>query len=186
MNHPVQPPTRPASYTRTAVSLHWLLALLLLTAFTMGLVMTSMEFSPTRLKMYNWHKWLGVTILALVMARLAWRLSHKPPPAVPMPRWQHLLANGTHWLLYIVMVALPMSGWFFSNASGYPLVYLGKIPLPDLVAKNKPLADFFVQVHVCLAWLFISLVLLHAAAALKHHFLDRDDTLRRMLRWRRP
>lgn len=177
--------TTPPSYSRTAVSLHWLVAALVIAAFPVGWIMTEMAFSPARLKMYNWHKWLGITILSLVLIRLVWRLFNAPPPPVAIPRWQQRASQATHALLYILMLAIPLSGWIGSNAAGYPIVYLGKIPLPTLAPKNKELADLFEEIHEILGWLLLVLVVLHVAAALKHHFIDRDDTLKRMLRWRR-
>ena len=102
-----------------------------------------------------------------------------------MPAWQTFLAKLTHGLLYALMAAVPLLGWLFSSASGYRVVWLGLLPLPNLVAKNKLLADMLGDIHATLAWLLFYVVLLHLAAALKHHFYDRDDTLRRMLRWAR-
>ncbi len=101
-------------------------------------------------------------------------------------RWQSAAAHLTHWLLYVLMIATPMVGWLYTSASGYPVVYLKLWQLPDLVAKNADLANVLVQVHHVLAWTLLGVVGLHAAAALKHHFLDRDVTLKRMLAWRRP
>ncbi|MEO8314763.1 MAG: cytochrome b [Pseudomonadota bacterium] len=171
-------------YTRTAVALHWLIAGLVLAAIFMGLTMTSMEISPRRLKVYNYHKWVGITVLALALLRIYWRLSHSPPPPEVVPRWQQISAHAGHVLLYILMLAVPLSGWAYSNATGYPIVYLGKLPLPDLVGKDKALAAQLVQVHGALAATFAVLVLLHVLAALQHHFIHKDRTLRRMLTWR--
>ena len=103
-----------------------------------------------------------------------------------MPAWQRAAAHATHWVLYALMLAVPFCGWLYSSASGYPVVYLKLWQLPDLVAKNAHLAgEHLVAAHAFLAWTLFYLVLLHAAAALKHHFFDRDATLRRMLAWRR-
>lgn len=171
-------------YTRTAVSLHWLIAGLIVSAFALGWVMTELAVSPLKVKMFNWHKWIGMTILGLAAVRTLWRLTHPAPPLLPMPAWQRISAHGLHGLLYAAMFALPLSGWAYSNASGYPIVYLGLWRLPDLVAKNKPLAAQLVELHEVLGWLLVGIVVIHVAAALKHHLVDRDDTLRRMLRWR--
>jgi cytochrome b561 len=173
-------------YTRTAVALHWFIALLITAGFTLGATMTDLHMSPRKLKLYSYHKWIGITVLGLVLIRLLWRLTHPAPPDEPMPRWQRIAAHVTHWLLYLLMIATPIVGWLYSSASGYPVVYLKLWQLPDLVAKNKKLADVLVQVHGLLAWTLFCLVLLHVAAALKHHFLDRDATLKRMLAWQRP
>ena len=182
-NDPVQP--RPV-YTRTAVALHWLVALLIAAGFTLGATMTDLHMSPRKLKLYSYHKWIGITVLGLVLIRLLWRLTHPAPPDEPMPRWQRIAAHVTHWLLYALMIVTPMVGWLYTSAAGYPVVYLKLWQLPDLVSKNKQLADVLVQVHGLLAWTLLWVVVLHAAAALKHHFFDRDATLRRMLAWQRP
>ena len=171
-------------YTRTAVALHWTIGGLIICAFAMGWVMTDLAISPLKLKMYNWHKWLGMSILALVVIRTLWRLTHPAPPLLPMPRWQAMAAHGLHGVLYLLMLAIPLSGWAYSNAAGYPIVYLGLVRLPDLVARDKPLAAELVELHELLGWVLIACVVIHIAAALKHHFFDRDTTLQRMMRWR--
>lgn len=178
-------PVFSAFYTRTAVLLHWLIALLIACGFGLGVYMVDLHLSPRKLRLYSYHKWIGITVLALVLIRVLWRLTHRPPPEVPMPRWQLRTAQGTHYLLYALMIATPLFGWLYSSASGYPVVYLKLWQLPDMVHKNPDLAKVLVQVHAFLGWSILWLVLLHAAAALKHHFIDRDDTLRRILAWRK-
>jgi cytochrome b561 len=174
----------PAGYSRTAISLHWLVAGLIVCAFALGWVMTELAISPLRVKMFNWHKWVGMTILALAAIRAIWRLTHPAPPLLPMPAWQRVSAHALHGLLYVLMFALPLSGWAYSNATGYPIVYLGLMRLPNLVERNKQLASQLEGLHVALGWLLLGVVVVHVLAALKHHFFDRDDTLNRMLRWR--
>jgi cytochrome b561 len=172
-------------YTRTAVGLHWTIAALVLTAVFMGWTMTSMEVSPLRLKVYNWHKWVGVTVLALALLRLVWRLTHRAPPLIAgIPAWQRGLAHAGHGLLYVLMLVMPLTGWIYSNYSGYPVVYLGKVPLPNLVERDRELAATWLDVHVTLSVILVVMVGLHALAALYHHFISRDATLRRMLAWR--
>jgi cytochrome b561 len=170
-------------YTRTAVSLHWLIAGLIISAFALGWVMTDLAITPLKVRMFNWHKWVGMTILGLAALRALWRLTHPAPPLLPMPAWQRISAHALHGLLYAMMFALPLSGWAYSNATGYPIVYLGLWRLPDLVMKDKALAAQLVQVHHTLGWVLLATVVIHVAAALKHHFVDRDETLKRMLRW---
>lgn len=171
-----------ARYTTTALLLHWLMALLLVGLFAVGLYMVDLPLSPQKLKIYSWHKWAGVTAFLLVLARLAWRLGH-PPPALPpaMPSWQKTVAHGMHHLLYLLMIAIPISGWLMSSAKGFQTVYFGVLPLPDLLAKNKELGETLAEVHELLANGLALLVLAHIGAALKHHLLDRDDVLSRML-----
>lgn len=174
-------------YTRTAMSLHWLIALMLFGMFGFGLYMVELPLSPQKLKFYSYHKWAGVTVFLLVLARLAWRITHRPP-ALPagMPAWQVKAAKAGHHLLYLLMVIVPLSGWLMSSAKGFQTVYLGVLPIPDAIGKNAALGQALTEVHEALTWLLLALVALHAAAALKHHFIDHDDVLRRMLpRWRR-
>lgn len=169
-----------ARYTRTAISLHWLMFLLLAGGFSIGAYMADLHVSPLKVKLFAYHKWIGVTLLALGLIRLLWRLTHRPPPDLPMPRWQAIAAHTAHWLLYVLMIATPLVGWLYSSAAGFPIVYLKLWRLPDLIQKNEELAKRLVEVHGFLAWTLLWIVVLHAAAALKHAFFDRDATLKRM------
>jgi cytochrome b561 len=171
-------------YTRTAVALHWAVAGLILAGLFMGWTMTDMDISPLRVRVYNYHKWVGITVLSLALFRLAWKLWHRAPPLPAMPRWQQVSAVAAHGLLYVLMLAVPLAGWIYSNAAGFRVVYLGKLPLPNLVERDKELAATWVQIHGKLAMSLAVLVGLHVLAALQHHFLARDNTLRRMLTWR--
>ncbi len=169
-----------ARYTRPAVLLHWLLALMILGSFSVGVYMSDLPVSPTRLKLYSWHKWAGVTILVLSALRLLWRLGHRPPPDVPMPAWQARAAHLTHRLFYLLFFAVPLAGWAYSSAAGFPVVWFGVLPLPDFVPVHKPLAEILKAVHGNLAFALAGLVLLHVAGAVKHQFIDRDGLIRRM------
>ena len=168
-------------YTRTAIVLHWLIALLIFASLALGLYMVGLKLSPLKLKLYSYHKWLGVTIWMLAVARLVWRATHRPPAPPAMPAWQHAAAGASHALLYILLLSIPITGWLFSSASGFPVVYLGLIQLPDLVAKNKQLADLFKAVHAWLNYTLMVVVAVHVLASLKHHLVDRDTVLHRML-----
>ncbi|MDP4076607.1 cytochrome b [Acidovorax sp. A1169] len=180
------PTSRPARYTRTAMLMHWVLGLALISAFGVGLYMTGLPFSPQRLKLYNWHKWAGVTILTLSVLRILWRLTHRPP-ALPaamvqaMPRWQTLAHHATHGLLYALFLAVPLIGWAYSSAAGFPIVFLGMWQLPDFVPVSKELAEAIKPWHQYTAFAMAGLVVLHVAAALKHQFIDRDGLIGRML-----
>lgn len=167
-------------YTPVAIVLHWLLALAIVGAFCVGLYMADLPFSPTRLKLFNWHKWAGVTILALSALRLLWRLTHRPPADLPMPAWQARAAHLTHGLLYVLFFAVPLLGWGYSSAAGFPVVWFGVLPLPDFVPKDKALADTLKELHKLAAYGLALLVLAHVAGALKHRFIDRDGLLARM------
>ena len=170
-------------YTRTAITLHWTVGALVITGLAMGWIMTDMASSPLKLQVYSWHKWIGITVLALFVVRALWRLTHPAPAPVPMPAWQRRAARFLHGFLYAMLLVQPITGWLFSNASGRSIVYLGLIPLPNLVGKDKALAGMLRELHETGAMLLAIAVGLHLLAALKHHFFDRDDTLRRMLRW---
>lgn len=167
-------------YTKTAIILHWLIAALILFAFPLGLYMADLPLSPQKLKFYSWHKWAGVTVFMLVMLRLLWRIGHRPPAAVPMPRWQARAAEAVHYLLYALMVAIPLSGWLMSSAKGFQTVWFGVLPLPDLLDKNKELGEVLEEVHELLNYSMLLLFILHVAAALKHQLLDKDGLMSRM------
>jgi len=170
-------------YSGPAILLHWLIALLIVGTFTLGLVMTDIPgLTPTKLKYFSWHKWAGVTILLLVCLRLLWRL-FRAAPAYPdsMQPWEKQVAHWTHVGLYVLMFAVPLSGYFFSLAAGVPVVYFGLFQLPVLIAKNPELKEVLEEVHYWLNMTMAALVALHVLAALKHHFIDRDGVLRRML-----
>lgn len=167
-------------YTAPAIALHWLLALMIVGAFGVGLYMHELPVSPTRLKLYNWHKWAGVTILALSALRLLWRLGHRPPADLPMPGWQAAAAHATHVALYALFFIVPLVGWAYSSAAGFPIVWFGVLPLPDFVPVDKALAEAIKPWHERSAMLMAALVLLHVAGALKHQFVDRDGLIDRM------
>lgn len=170
------------TYTRTAMALHWLMALLILVAVPLGLVMHELDLSPFKLKLYSWHKWIGVTVFGLAVLRLLWRATHPvPPPPVGLPDWQRRLAGAVHGLLYVLIFLIPLSGWLMSSAKGFQTVYLGVLPIPDLIGKHEGLGELLEEVHETLNNGLLFLVFVHVAAALKHHYLDGDDVLRRML-----
>jgi cytochrome b561 len=180
MNH--EPASR---YSAVAMALHWVLALAILTAFGVGLYVEDLPFSPEKLKLLNWHKWAGMCILFLSVLRLVWRITHRPPelPAQVrqnMPGWQMAAFHGTHHLMYLLFFVVPLAGWAYSSAKGFPIVWFGVLPLPDLVAKDEALAHTLKEAHELAAFALIGLVFLHVAAALKHQFVDRDGLLDRM------
>jgi len=173
-------------YSHVAMALHWLLALALVAMFGLGVYMADLPFSPTRLKLYNWHKWAGISFLLLSVLRLVWRLMHRPP-ALPvaitkaMPAWQNLAHHATHHLLYLLFFVVPLLGWAYSSAAGFPIVWFGVIALPDFVPADKALAELIKPLHELSALALMALAALHVAAALKHQWMDRDGLLLRML-----
>lgn len=167
-------------YTATAIALHWLLAAAILASLFVGNFMSDLPVSPLRLKLVNWHKWAGITILALSLLRLAWRLTHHPPPDVPMARWQRNAAHATHFAMYVLFFAVPLAGWAYSSAAGFAVVWFGVLSLPDFVAPDKALAASLKPLHALLAYTLAALVAVHVAAALKHRLVDHDGLLARM------
>ncbi|QDQ26284.1 cytochrome b [Chitinimonas arctica] len=172
----------PNKYTLPARLLHWLIALGIITAFTLALNFDGMPLSLAKLKLINYHKWVGISVLGLVAIRLLWRLTHRPP-AMPghMAAWEKTVAHVTHGVLYLLMFGVPLGGWLYSSAKGFPVVWLGLVQLPQLLEKDEALATTLKEMHGLAAWILIGLAVLHAAAALKHRFIDRDDVLQRML-----
>jgi cytochrome b561 len=172
-------------YHPLARALHWLLALAIVGNFALGVYMHELPFSPARLQYYSWHKWAGVLVLAFSALRLMTRLL-APPPALPMaidaamPGWQKLAHHATHVGLYALFFTVPLSGWAFSSAAGFPIVFFGVLPLPDVVPVSEPLADVFKEVHKFAALSMAALVVVHVAGALKHQVIDRDGLMQRM------
>jgi cytochrome b561 len=170
-------------YSLPAIVLHWLIALLIIGTFTLGLVMTDIPgLTPTKLRYFSWHKWAGVTVLLLAALRLLWRLRRTPPsyPAT-MPAWQGRAAHGLHGLLYLLMFAVPLSGYFYSLAAGVPVVYFGLFPLPVLIEANPGLKPVLGALHYWLNMGLAALVAMHVLAAFKHVLVDRDGIMGRML-----
>ena len=169
-------------YTRTAKGLHWLMTILFFGLLALGFYMHDLPLSPEKLKLYSWHKWAGVTAFLLVWFRLFWRIAHRPP-ALPasMSTLMQRAAHAGHFLLYGLMIAIPLSGWLMSSAKGFQTVWFGVLPIPDLLGKNKETGDLLQSVHMSLNLLFVAVIAGHIGAALKHHFIDKDDILTRML-----
>ena len=171
-----------ARYTATAKTLHWAMAILIFGLLALGFYMHDLPLSPEKLKLYSWHKWAGVCAFLLVLVRLAWRAAHRPPPLpATMPAHLQFAAHAGHFLLYALMLAIPLSGWLMSSAKGFQTVWFGVLPIPDLVGKDKELGDLLQSVHMVLNLVFAIAIAGHIGAALKHHFIDRDDILTRML-----
>ncbi|GGX14256.1 cytochrome b [Undibacterium macrobrachii] len=169
-------------YPTISIVMHWLIAILIIAAFILGSCMTDLRISPTKLKLYSWHKWLGVTILGFVALRLLVRLI-KGAPSYPdsMQVWEKQAANAAHIGLYFLMFAVPLSGYLYSYAAGFPVVYLGLFELPALIEPNPEWKDSLKEAHEILTKCMFAIVLLHIGAALKHQFINKDGVLQRML-----
>ncbi len=168
-------------YTRTAIALHWTMAVLIVANVVLGWTMSDLPFSPARIRLFNYHKWTGITILLLAAARLAWRLGHRPPP-IPddVTAWQRRAAHAVHGLLYALFFAVPLAGWAYSSAAGFPITFLGLIRLPDWVPVDEALAKQLMSLHATLAYGLAAVVVLHVAAALRHAMHEPVHYLRRI------
>lgn len=172
---------RTETYRWPAITLHWLVAGLILLQIPLAYYMIGLPLSPDKLGAYAWHKSLGLCIFGLSAIRLAYRLLRHPPPPLPGPRWQLTAAAISHGILYFVTFAMPLSGWLNSSAANFPVSLFGWITLPDLVGPDPELQQRMELLHRLLAYTLMSTLTAHACAALWHHFLRGDDTLRRML-----
>jgi cytochrome b561 len=169
-------------YTNVAVALHWLIAILIVMQLTLGWTMIEIPKEPVgvRAAWFNLHKSIGITIALLVLARLAWRVRHPAPPLPPaVPAWQRRAAFASHALLYVCLLGMPLAGFLGSTFSGYPIKYFG-ITLPQWGYKSDELKSFFSAVHLTFAWVFMTLIAVHASAAIKHLLVDRDGVFWRM------
>lgn len=163
--------------------LHWLIVVLVTVLAIVGLTMGELPKTPKYFWVYDLHKSTGLLVLALVLVRLGWRFYAGAPKPVPgTPPWQARLAGLTHLLLYLLILAMPLSGWLFDSASGLrPLRWYGSFDVPKLAAPDPALADWAGEAHEWLFWVLLALVIVHSAAAVYHHVFQNDATLARML-----
>ena len=162
--------------------LHWIIAILILVMAYLGLTMGELPNGPDKIQTYALHKSIGITILALVALRLLWRLYAGTPHAVPgSPRWQERIASLTHLSIYLLLFAIPISGWVLNSAAGFPLQWFHLVNLPHIVDKSTDLHELAEEAHEIMFWILALLVVAHAGAALYHHLFQRDATLARML-----
>lgn len=190
MTSPRRPDAPRQRYTGVAIALHWLIGLAILLMLVIGLRMTHGAISPAdKFKLFQLHKSVGLTILALVALRLLWRLTHRPPPLpATMPRWEKGAAEGTHAVLYLFMIGLPLAGWALVSVSrlSLPTLWFGLFRVPDLggltaIASKSLLEPIFRAVHAYGAYALMAFVALHAAAGLRHYLVVHDDVLQRMI-----
>jgi cytochrome b561 len=176
------------AYTRTAVILHWLIAICVIAQIALGLWMIGIPKDPPGLRAwwFNLHKSIGLTLGILILVRVGWRLTHRAPPLPDtMPRWERIAASANHLLLYACMIVQPVSGYLGSSFTKYPIIYFGN-KLPHWGWDAPALKAICSTVHLTSATLLIALIALHIAAALKHRFVDRDRVFQRMWSWRPP
>lgn len=172
----------PNGYGWVSIALHWVMALALLGLFGLGLYMVELTYyDPWYRQSLNWHKSIGILLAVTWLVRVLWRLSNTTPGVIADKRWQVLAAHAAHWLLYLLMLALFVSGYLISTADGREIDVFGWFSVPATVTGDNQ-EDWAGEVHEWLAWSIIALVVVHAAAAIKHHVIDGDDTLKRMFR----
>lgn len=164
-----------------AIILHWVMAVLLIGLLALGLYMVRLPINLEKLKLYGWHKEYGFLALFLVIVRLLWRLTNKTP-ILSLPLLEKIAARTVHWTFYGLMIAIPITGWLITSAAGLPASFFGLFILPNLIAPDTNLLKLFKETHEWLGYGLIATICLHAAAALKHHFINKDDILRRMLK----
>ncbi len=164
-----------------SILIHWLTVLGILFMGALGLYMKALPIGAQKVSLYALHKSVGITLLGLVVLRLIWRLANPRPGLPPMPRWQRIAAHASHGLLYLLLLAIPIAGWVMNSAANFPLVWFGLVELPAITAPNPELRALAGEVHEALFWTLILIALIHAAAAVKHHLVERDGVLRNML-----
>jgi cytochrome b561 len=178
------------SYSKTAIAFHWVLAVLIIFQAVSAFFMSQDFFDRAFVfQMYQFHKSLGLTILVLSLARLFWRLAHKPPAyQTPLVRWEKIVSKTVHILFYVLMVGVPLAGWAMVSAStwGVPTIWFGlfewpHLPILSTLENKKPVEEFFYETHEILAYAMMGLIGLHIGAALKHHFVQKDEVLIRMI-----
>ncbi len=172
----------PGRYDTVAVSLHWILVVGILCQIALGLYLGEVpRNTPGRTVWVNFHKSVGITLGVLILFRLYWRLTHRPP-ALPatMARWERIAARASHALLYLCMIGMPLSGYVATNFSKFGIKYFGLVEFPPWGYEDRQIYALFNGTHKALAVLFIVLIAIHVAAALKHGAIDRDGLLRRM------
>ena len=173
-------------YSRGAIVLHWLIAVLIMLNFAAAWVAEDMP-KPEKMQVMANHKAIGITILLLTVLRIIWRLAKKPPPLVEtLKAWEAALSKVAHAAFYFLMLAIPLSGWAMSSSfsKGEGVSLFGLVTMPALpVGYDKPTAGMFHEMHEIFATLMLVLFALHVVAAIKHHFIDKDGTLRRIVPW---
>ena len=172
---------RSAEYGLTAKVLHWLIAVILVGQFALGWLMPSVRRGMEPGTSMHLHISIGIVVLALIVLRLLWRLSHRVPPAAGLPRWQAVASSAVHGLLYLLVLITTLTGWFYASARGWTLAFFDRLPLPALSAQGSPIGRAIGSVHENLVWVLLALVALHVAAALVHAFVYRDHVMQRML-----
>ncbi len=161
---------------------HWLMVPLILCLFVLGLFMTELPVSELKLTLYAWHKWIGITVLALVVFRLAWRFVSFPPKSEgpQVPAFIHLLAKVGHIGLYLLLIVIPLIGWLRSSTAGFEIVLFEVLPLPNLMSKDEAFSDVLALLHKLGAFALLFLLIGHIGAVVLHHKVWQDRILQKM------
>lgn len=162
-----------------AILFHWVIAVLIIGLLALGLYMVPLPVSLSKLKYYGWHKEFGLLVLFLAIFRLIWRLSNVNPE-LALPWLEKIAARSMHWAFYVFMFAMPITGWLITSAAGLPASFFGLFTLPNIIAPDEDKLILFEWIHEWLGYALIAAICLHFTAALKHHFINKDDILRRM------
>lgn len=168
-------------YGIIAILLHWLMAILLVALIVEGLYMTRIAISPWKLKLFGWHKEYGMLVLLLVMFRIVWRINNTLPSLESLPHWEKIAARIAHWSFYFFMFALPITGWFLTSSAGLPISFFGLFTIPNIFPANEQWRIYFTEIHKWLSYGLIAVFCIHVGAALKHHLINKDNILRRMV-----
>ena len=169
-------------YGITTILFHWIMAVIIIGLLGFGIYMTRLSISLTKLKMYGWHKEFGMLVLGLVILRILWRFINITPRLPDtLTKFEKFSARSVHWLFYLFMFAMPITGWLITSAAGLPVSFFGLFLIPNLIETNEPLRILFQVIHQWLGYALIGVICLHISAALKHHFINRDDVLRRIV-----
>jgi len=168
-------------YGAVAQLFHWIIVGLIVTQFILANKVEDLQ-GLAKIPTLALHKSVGMTIFGLAILRLLWRLANPVPPMPSdTPPWQRVAAHVSHWALYGLLFIIPLFGWLMSSARNFPVSWFKLFTFPDLIAPNRPAYEFFHEAHELLAATLFYIAIVHIAAALKHHFIDRDNVLRRML-----
>ena len=181
-------PAHTQCYTRTAVFLHWLIAAMVIAQIALGWWMIDIPKQPVGVRAwwFNLHKSIGLTIALLVVLRIAWRVAHPAPPLpAAVPSWQRAAARVSHFGLYACLIIMPLTGYLGSNFTKYPIVYFGT-KLPHWGWDAPVYKELMSQIHFVTVIVFMILIAVHVAAAIKHLLIARDGVFQRMWSWQRP
>ena len=163
-----------------AIIFHWVMAILMVGLIALGLIMVRMPINIQKLQFYGWHKEFGLLVLMLVIVRLTWRLRNVNP-SLNIPAWEEFFARAVHWTFYFFMFVIPITGWLITSSADLPVSFFGLFTLPNIVHASEPNRVLYSEIHEWLGYALIAVFCLHTLAALKHHFINKDDILRRML-----